>query len=69
MGAHATLDARTEDVVARVRELTRGDGVDLVCEMSGHPTGHAQAFAAARVGGRVNLLGTPSTHHRGGLRP
>jgi len=61
MGAHATLDARSEDVVARVRELTRGNGADLVCEMSGHPVGHAQAFAAARVGGRVNMLGTPST--------
>jgi threonine 3-dehydrogenase len=43
-----------------VRELTGGDGVDLVCEMSGHPSGHAQAFAAARMGGRINLLGTPS---------
>ena len=47
-------------MLARVRELTGGDGVDLVCEMSGHPSGHAQAFAAARLGGRVNLLGTPS---------
>jgi threonine 3-dehydrogenase len=28
--------------------------------MSGHPAGHTQAFAAARLGGRVNLLGTPS---------
>ena len=35
-------------------------GVDLVCEMSGHPSGHAQAFAAARLGGRINMLGTPS---------
>jgi threonine 3-dehydrogenase len=46
--------------VARVRELTGGDGVDLVCEMSGHPSGHAQAFAAARMGGRINFLGTPN---------
>jgi threonine 3-dehydrogenase len=60
MGAHVTLNAATDDVLARVRELTGGDGVDLVCEMSGHPSGHAQAFAAARLGGRVNLLGTPS---------
>jgi threonine 3-dehydrogenase len=60
MGAHVTLNPSTDDVVARVRELTGGDGVDLVCEMSGHPAGHAQAFAAARLGGRVNLLGTPS---------
>ncbi|MBA2627301.1 MAG: L-threonine 3-dehydrogenase [Gemmatimonadales bacterium] len=60
MGAHVTLNPGREDVVARVRELTGGDGVDLVCEMSGHPDGHTQAFAAARLGGRVNMLGTPS---------
>jgi len=60
MGAHVTLNPAEDDVVARVRELTGGDGADLVCEMSGHPAGHAQAFAAARLGGRVNLLGTPS---------
>jgi threonine 3-dehydrogenase len=47
-------------VAARCRELTAGLGVDLVTEMSGHPSGHATAFAAARPGGRVNLLGTPS---------
>lgn len=60
MGAHVTLNPATDDVVARVRELTHGDGADLVCEMSGHPSGHAQAFAAARLGGRINMLGTPS---------
>ncbi|MFL5447320.1 MAG: L-threonine 3-dehydrogenase [Gemmatimonadales bacterium] len=60
MGAQVTLNPGTDDVVARVHELTGGDGVDLVCEMSGHPSGHAQALAAARMGGRVNLLGTPN---------
>jgi threonine 3-dehydrogenase len=60
MGAQVTLDPGHDDVLARVRELTGGNGVDLVCEMSGHPDGHATAFAAARLGGRVNLLGTPS---------
>ena len=60
MGAHETLNPGSDDVVARVRELTGGLGVDLVCEMSGHPAAHAQAFAAARPGGRVNMLGTPS---------
>jgi threonine 3-dehydrogenase len=60
MGAQVTLNPKTDDVVARVRELTGGDGVDLVCEMSGHPSGHAQAFAATRQGGRINFLGTPS---------
>ena len=60
MGAHVTLNPNRDDVLARIQELTGGDGADRVCEMSGHPSGHAQAFAAARVGGRVNLLGTPS---------
>ncbi len=60
MGAHVTLNPNRDDVLARIRQLTGGDGMDRVCEMSGHPAGHRQAFAAARVGGRVNLLGTPS---------
>ena len=60
MGAHHTFHPQQDDVVARARELTGGIGVDLVCEMSGHPAGHATAFAAARPGARVNLLGTPS---------
>lgn len=60
MGAHATINPSTEDVTARINELTNGDGMDLVCEMSGHPAGHSQAFQVARQGGRVNMLGTPS---------
>lgn len=60
MGAHHVYSPGDDDIVARARELTGGIGVDLVCEMSGHPSGHATAFAAARPGGRVNLLGTPS---------
>ena len=60
MGADVTLNPSREDVPSRIHQLTSGEGVDLVCEMSGHPAGHAQALAAARSGGRVNLLGTPS---------
>ncbi len=60
MGAHVTLNPGQDDVVARARDLTGGEGVDLVCEMSGHPAGHQTAFSAARLGGRVNFLGTPS---------
>jgi threonine 3-dehydrogenase len=60
MGAHVTLHPVDDDVVARARDLTGGEGVDLVCEMSGHPAGHQTAFSAARLGGRINFLGTPS---------
>src|SRR5690606_917591 len=60
MGAHVCLNPAEVDVVGRIRDLTGGEGVDLVCEMSGHPNGHQTAFSAARLAGRVNLLGTPS---------
>src|SRR3954465_4864351 len=60
MGAHVTRTPGTAAARGRVRELTNGDGGDLVCEMSGHPSGHMRAFAGPRRGGRVNLLGTPS---------
>lgn len=59
MGAHETLNPAKEDVVARVMDLTGGEGADLVCEMSGHPDAVRQAFRAARLGGRVHLLGLP----------
>src|SRR5438034_164198 len=59
MGAHVTIDAATEDVVRRVREETGGEGADVVCEMSGVPSALHQAFAAVRLGGRVQLLGIP----------
>ncbi|MFI5234243.1 MAG: L-threonine 3-dehydrogenase [Gemmatimonadales bacterium] len=61
MGADHVLDPAAEDVPARVRALS-GGGVDLICEMSGHPAGHEQAFAGVRPGGRINFLGTPSTN-------
>src|SRR6476469_8931770 len=37
-------------------ELARAMGAQVTL----NPSGHAQAFAAARLGGRVTLLGTPS---------
>ncbi|HXV85442.1 MAG TPA: L-threonine 3-dehydrogenase [Gemmatimonadales bacterium] len=59
MGAHQTLDPRRDDVVARVADLTRHEGADLVCEMSGNHDAVRQALRCVRLGGRVNLLGLP----------
>jgi threonine 3-dehydrogenase len=59
MGAHLTIDARRENVVAVVAAATGGEGADVVCEMSGVPAALHQAFGAVRLGGRVQLLGIP----------
>ena len=60
MGAHLTIDATRDDVVRSVLAETGGEGADVVCEMSGVPSALHQAFAAVRLGGRVQLLGIPN---------
>src|SRR6266496_2762858 len=59
MGAHVTINAAKDDVVKIVLAETGGEGADVVCEMSGVPSALHQAFAAVRMGGRVQLLGIP----------
>ena len=59
MGAHVVINAAKEDVVRAVLAETGGEGVDVVCEMSGVPAALHQAFATIRMGGRVQLLGIP----------
>lgn len=59
MGAHLVIDPDHDDLHALVVQATGGEGVDLVCEMSGNPAAVAQALRSVRPGGRVNLLGLP----------
>jgi len=59
MGAHVVINAAKDDVVRSVLAETSGEGVDVVCEMSGVPAALHQAFATIRMGGRVQLLGIP----------
>jgi len=59
MGAHVAINAAKDDVVRTVLGETGGEGVDVVCEMSGIPSALHQALAAVRMGGRVQLLGIP----------
>jgi threonine 3-dehydrogenase len=57
MGADLVLDGR-DDVSARLRAETDGNGVDIVLEMSGASAALHQGLAAVTNGGRVSLLGT-----------
>jgi len=64
MGADLVVDARREDVVARIREATSGEGVDVVLEMSGSERGLADGLGALRNGGWVSVLGLPAADVR-----
>ena len=59
-GATHTVNASTEDVVARIRELTGGFGADVVIEAVGRPETYEQAFYARDLAGTVVLVGVPT---------
>ena len=60
MRADFALNPARENVLERVMELTGGVGVDVVCEMAGHPDAIRTAFDIVRRGGRISLLGLTS---------
>ena len=58
LGADHTINAETEDVRSRVRELTNGHGADVVIEVSAYaPEPVADALYYAAHGGRIVLAG------------
>ncbi len=59
-GATHTVNAKNEDVVERVRELTGGNGADVVIEAVGKPATYEQAFYARDLAGTVVLVGVPT---------
>ncbi len=59
-GATDTVDASTEDVVARLRELTGGFGPDVVIDAVGRPETFRQAIDARDLAGTAVLVGVPN---------
>jgi S-(hydroxymethyl)mycothiol dehydrogenase len=59
-GATDVVDASTEDPVARVQELTGGNGADVCVEAVGHPKVFEQAFYARDLAGTVVQVGVPT---------
>ncbi len=54
------IDYRNEDFLARVRELTNGEGVDVVSDSLGGPIS-LRSFRALRKGGRLVVYGRYDT--------
>ena len=59
-GATDTVNAKDEDVVERLKELTGGFGPDVVIEAVGRPETYKQAFEARDLAGTVVLVGVPN---------
>ena len=59
-GATHTVNAKNEDPVEKIRELTGGHGADVVVEAVGRPETYEQAFYARDLAGRVVLVGVPT---------
>lgn len=59
------IDYRREDFVTRVRELTEGEGVDVVFDPIGGAHQLARSFRALRRGGRLVWFGVAAAKQRG----
>jgi NADPH:quinone reductase len=56
MGAESTIDSQTEDVKTRARELTGGEGVDVVYDVVGGDVSEA-SLRALKFDGRFCVIG------------
>lgn len=56
-GVEVAINAKREDVQARIAELTHGQGVEVAIDYTGAPEGRITAIEAAGLWGRVVLIG------------
>ena len=59
MGATSVVNSMEENPLTVVDKLMHGNGVDVVCEMSGHPVAMNQGFKMVTNGGVVSILSLP----------
>jgi S-(hydroxymethyl)mycothiol dehydrogenase len=59
-GATDTVNSRSADPVAAIKDLTEGNGADVVIEAVGRPETYKQAFYARDLAGTVVLVGVPT---------
>lgn len=60
LGADETFDASDPKIVEKIAERTRGEGADVLLEMSGNPQALDMGLRAVRKGGVAALLGIPA---------
>ena len=68
-GATHLVNAASEDVQARVRDITKGEMADYAFEVIGNPEAIYQAFHATRRGGTTVIVGVTPTGTRLDIDP
>jgi S-(hydroxymethyl)mycothiol dehydrogenase len=63
-GATDVINSRDADPVDGIRDLTEGNGADVVIEAIGRPETYRQAFYARDLAGTVVLVGVPTPDMR-----
>jgi S-(hydroxymethyl)mycothiol dehydrogenase len=63
-GATDAINSLEADPVEAIRELTEGNGADVVIEAVGRPETYTQAFYARDLAGTVVLVGVPTPEMR-----
>jgi S-(hydroxymethyl)mycothiol dehydrogenase len=63
-GATHTINSSQSDPVEQIRDLTEGNGADVVIEAVGRPETYQQAFYARDLAGTVVLVGVPTPDMR-----
>jgi S-(hydroxymethyl)mycothiol dehydrogenase len=63
-GATHTVNSRSDDPVEKIKDLTGGNGADVVIEAVGRPETYRQAFYARDLAGTVVLVGVPTPEMR-----
>ena len=58
-GATDVVAERGEEGIAKVRDLTDGDGTQIVLEAVGHMPAYEQAIGIVRAGGVISRVGVP----------
>jgi 2-desacetyl-2-hydroxyethyl bacteriochlorophyllide A dehydrogenase len=56
LGADHVINVKTENLAARMRELTDGKGADSVLECAGGPTSMQEALENVKRGGRIGVV-------------
>ena len=59
MGATKTLNVKNVDLGSEIMKITSGNGIERICEASGHAPTLNASFKWLRKGGKMGIVGLP----------